>query len=286
MATLVSPQLRSVADAVVKKSGLSSAVLSGIVPDSRHLDNGGYHCSIKDLIRFGNGNDYSNTRIDDKGFNTQYGAAFDVTMSTADMKKAHKRVYAVWKDRSDPRRKYINAVNCWDGSGDAVRLDFKKNTAGYASPDHKWHTHNDMPRRYLLDPKAARAWISMYAGEGKATWIAREERPAAKPTESAPVKTPATKPVASTKPAAKPAPKVYKPGSRVLQYTPGKAVLKGEDVTFVQRFIGAAHAGAADGVAGAKFRAGVIWYQRMRGLKADGAVGAATWRAMGIKNAL
>jgi hypothetical protein len=281
MATLVSTQLRSVADAIVKKCGFSSAVLSGIVPDSRHLDNGGYHCSVEDLRKFSNQNDYSNIRVDDKNFNVRYGAAVDITMSKADMVKAHKRVYAVWKDRSDPRRKYINAVNCWDGSGDAVRLDFKKNTAGYASPDHKWHTHNDMPRRYLLDPKAAQAWISMYAGESKATWITREEKPAAKPTESAPVKTPV-----ATKPVTKPAPKVYKPGSRVLQYTPGKAVLKGEDAAFVQRFIGGARAGAADGVAGAKFRSGVIWYQRLRGLKADGVVGAATWRAMGIKSSL
>jgi len=282
MATLVSPQLRSVADAVVKKVGLSSAVLSGIVPDKRHLDNGGYHCSVEDLRRYGNGADYSNVRADDKNFNSKYGAAFDVTMSTADMKKAHKRIYAVWKDRTDPRRKYINAVNCWDGSGDAVRLDFKKNTAGYATDDHKWHTHNDWPRRYLLDPKAARAWISMYAGEGKATWIAREEKPpakpATKPTESATVK--------PAKPAVRPAPKVHKPGSRVLQYVPGKAVLSGEDVAYVQRYIGPARAGAANGRAGAQFRAAVIWYQRMRGLKADGVVGSKTWAAMGIKSNL
>jgi hypothetical protein len=281
MATLVSPTLRSVADAVVGKSGLPSAVLSGIVPDSRHLDNGGYHCSVEDLKRYGNGGDYSNTRVDDKNFNVKYGAAFDVTMSTADMKKAHKRIYAVWKDRSDPRRKYVNAVNCWDGSGDAVRLDFKKNTVGYASPDHTWHTHNDMPRRYLLDPKAARAWISMYAGEGKATWIAREEKPPTKPTESAPVK----KPVA-TKPATKPAAKVFKPGSRVLQYVPGKAVLSGEDVAYAQRYIGAKKAGPANGRAGARFRAAVRWYQDMRGLKADGVVGGKTWAAMGIKTNL
>lgn len=277
MATLASPQVKAVAAAIVGKVGLSSAVLSGIVPDSRHLDNGGYHCSVEDLKRFGNGGDYSNTRVDDKNFNIKYGAAFDVTMSTADMKKAHKRIYAVWKDRSDPRRKYINAINCWDGSGDAVRLDFKKNTAGYASPDHKWHIHGDMPRRYVLDAKAARAWISVFAGEGKATWIAREEKPAvaaAKPTGKAPV---------PVKPAVKPAPKVYKPGSRQLQYVPGKTVLKGEDVTFVQRFIGASKAGAATGSFGAKTRAGVIWYQRMRGLAADGVVGPKTWSAMGIK---
>lgn len=277
MATLVSPQLRSVADAIVGKCGLSSAVLSGIVPDKRHLGNGGYHCSVEDLRRFNNANDYSNSRVDDRNFNVKYGAAVDITMSTADMKKAHKRIYTVWKDRTDPRRKYVNAINCWDGSGDAVRLDFKDGKAKYASPDHKWHVHGDMPRRYVRDAKAARAWISIFAGETKATWVAREEK-AAGPAVA--------KPVTNTKPATRPAPKVHQPGSRQLSYIPGKAVLKGPDVTYVQHFIGTEKAGLADGVFGAKARAAVIWYQRMRGLEADGIVGAATWRAMWIKSNL
>lgn len=278
MATLVSPQLRSVADVVVKKCGLASAVLSGIVPDGRHLDSGGYHCSVEDLKRFGNGGDYSNVRVDDKNFNIKYGAAFDVTMSTADMKKVYNRVCRVWKDQSDPRRKYINAINCWDGSGDAVRLDFKANKAKFASADHKWHVHGDMPRRYLLDAKAARAWISVFAGEGKATWLAREESPlsSAKPVA---VVTPVP-----TRPAAKPV--AHVPGIRLLSYTPGRMVLRGEDVVFVQRFIGPAKAGPADGVFGARSRAAVRWYQGMRGLRVDGAVGGATWRALGVKSGL
>lgn len=287
MGTQVSPQLRAVADTVVKKCGLKTAVLSGIVPDTRHLDNGGYHCSVEDLRRFGNAGDYSNTRTDDKNFNIPYAAAFDVTMSTADMKKAYRRIYAVWKDKSDPRRKYFNAVNCWDGAGDAVRLDFKINLAKYASPDHKWHVHGDWPRRYVRDPKAARAWISVFAGETKASWIAREEKPPAPKPPSVPAQPIGTaQPVVNAKPPVKPAPKVHKPGSRLLQYKPGKTVLQGEDVAYVQRYVGPKQAGVANGVAGARFRTAVIWYQRMRGLKADGIVGAATWRAMGIKNNL
>jgi peptidoglycan hydrolase-like protein with peptidoglycan-binding domain len=53
----------------------------------------------------------------------------------------------------------------------------------------------------------------------------------------------------------------------------------------VQRFIGG-RAGTADGSFGARTRSAVIWYQRMRGLKADGVVGPATFRAMGVKNNL
>jgi hypothetical protein len=275
MATLVSTPVRAVADGFVHSCGYKSAVLSGIVPDERHKKNGGYHCSVDDLKAHGNGGDYSNTRPDDKNLNIQYGAAFDVTMSGADMVKSYKRVHAVWADKGDPRRKYINCVNTWDGSGDAVRLDFVVGTAKYASPDHKWHVHGELRRRYLGDPKAARAYISMLKGEAKATWIAREEKPAAA------VKPAPAKPVVKPKPAAK-----RVPGSRVLSYTPGKTVLRGDDVAFVQRFIGPAKAGPADGVAGAKFRAAAIWYQKLRGLKADGIVGAATWEALGVRNSL
>lgn len=273
MATLVSPVIRAIADGYVKTCGFASAVLSGIVPDSRHLANGGYHCSVEDLRAHGNQHDYSNTRPDDRDFNPKYAAAIDVTMSKADMIRHYKRFYAVFKDKTDPRRRYFNATNTWPGTGDAVRLDFVAGKIGRASDDHKWHVHDELKRRYLLDPKAARAKLSVAAGEAKSAWIAREESPA-KPGSAAPKPAPA-------KPAAR-----HAPGSRVLQYIPGKPVLSGEDVAYVQRYIGSAKAGPADGVAGAKFRAAVLWYQKMRGLKADGVVGHNTWMAMGIKNTL
>ena len=174
MATLVSPQIRWTADQYVNHCGYRSAVLSGIAPDSRHLDNGGFHCSVEDLRRFGNADDYSNTRPDDRNFNIQYGAAIDVSMSPADMRKHHARIHAVWADHTDPRRKYFNAVNTWDGSGDAVRLDFVTNTAKPATADHKWHAHDETRRRYLLDPVAARAKVSVWKGETKAQWLASQ----------------------------------------------------------------------------------------------------------------
>lgn len=275
MATLVSVPMRAVADGFVDDCGYASAILSGIVPDGRHLANGGYHCSVEDLRQFHNQDDYSNSRTDDRNFNIQYGAALDVTMSAADMKRHYKRVHAVWKDMSDPRRKYLNCVNTWDGTGDAVRLDFVANVAKYASPDHKWHVHAEVRRRYLLDPKAARAVLSVFAGESKAAWIAREDPPPVVvkppvPSVKPPVKTPAR-------------PKVHNPGSRELSYTPGKTVLKGADVAFVQRFVGANWMGPADGVAGARFRSGLKKYQAMRGLKADGICGPASFKAMGVK---
>lgn len=273
MGTQVSAPLRAIADGFVKTSGYPSAVLAGLVPDTRHLANGGYHCSVDDLRAHGNGGDYSNVRPDDKNFNPHYGAAYDVSLSAADMIKNYKRVYAVWKDASDPRRKYVNCINTWPGTGDAVRIDFVTGRIGRASDDHKWHVHGEIRRRYLLDAKAARAHVSMHAGESKAAWIAREET--GRPVPPA---------------AAIPVPPVpagtHAPGSRVLRYIPGKTVLSGDDVAFVQRFIGPDRAGTADGVFGARTRSGVIWYQQMRGLTGDGIVGHDTWTAMGVKNSL
>lgn len=178
MATLVSDELRWAADQIVNHLDYPSAVLSGIQPDRRHLDGGGFHCSVEDLIAHGNGGDYSNTRANDRGFNPKYGAAFDVSLSKTDMIKAYGRVHTVWADKTDPRRKYVNAINGWDGSGNATRLDLDVGVVKYASSDHQWHNHAEIHRKYVRDVKAARAVVSIYRGESKATWIAREESPA------------------------------------------------------------------------------------------------------------
>lgn len=294
MATLISATLRATAHGYVHDCGYPSAILSGIAPDQRHLDRGGYHCSVEDLRRFDNEGDYSNIRPDDHDHNVRYGAGIDISMGPADMRKHYARVYAVWKDHSDPRRRYFNCINTWPGYGDAVRLDFVANIAKRASDDHKWHVHAETRRRWVLDPKAARAQISVFAGESKAAWLAREEPPAVKPI----VKPPLPKPVAPTaplpgkgKPApvkvvpAKPAtpkPVVHKPGTRDLAYVKGKE-LQGADVRFVQLFIGRKRMGPPDGVAGPGFRDGVLWYQRMQGLRADGVVGDDTWRRLGVR---
>lgn len=175
MATLVSPQIRYVANAM--DNCRPSCVNSGIVPDQRHLDDGGYHCSVEDLIRYGNQKDYSNVRPTDKNQNIKYGAAIDTSCNTSDMVVIHNRVMAVYNDRTDPRRKYFNAVNCWDGSGDAVRIDFIANKISYATPDHKWHFHDETCRCYLLDWTMAYAKASVYNGETKAQWLAKNLRP-------------------------------------------------------------------------------------------------------------
>lgn len=170
-----------------------SAVMAGIVPDRRHLGSGGYHVCLVHLKSHGKLGDYSSSRPLDKtpkvtASGAGYSCAYDIGMSRADMIRTHTAVRTVWLDRSDPRRRFINAINCWDGSGNATRYNFQQNTAGYASPDHKTHVHGDAPRAYI-DPKhpehakAARAHVSVLTGESRAAWTAREE-PKPKPAAS------------------------------------------------------------------------------------------------------
>jgi glycosyl hydrolase family 25/putative peptidoglycan binding protein len=77
-----------------------------------------------------------------------------------------------------------------------------------------------------------------------------------------------------------PVPGVHKPGSRLLSYRVPN--LTGDDVLFVQKFIGPKRSGPADGVFGPLTRSGVFWYQNMRGITADGIVGPQTFANMGV----
>ncbi len=148
------------------ENSYSSAVLSGIVGDLAHKARGGYHISREDQ---GSSN-YSVTRYDDKLGPSDRAAAIDMTMSTADIIKCHKRLRAIWQNRSnDPRMKYINAWNGWDGQGDAGRYDVVTGSVTTATADHKWHIHLEIRRRYVNDMDAMRAILSMLRGEESLT---------------------------------------------------------------------------------------------------------------------
>jgi hypothetical protein len=67
---------------------------------------------------------------------------------------------------------------------------------------------------------------------------------------------------------------------RLVLRTPA---LAGADVRYVQKWIGAKRCGPADGKYGPQTVAGVKWYQGMRGVAADGIVGPATWRHLGVR---
>jgi len=148
----------------------TSAVLSGIVGDLAHAARGGYHISRQDQ----SSTNYSVIRADDKSGNgpSDRAAAIDMTMSTADIIKCHTRLRTFWKN-NDPRMKYINAWNGWDGEGDAGRYDVVKHTIGVASADHKWHIHLEIRRKYVNDMTAMKAILSMLKGEASATTPAK-----------------------------------------------------------------------------------------------------------------
>lgn len=74
----------------------------------------------------------------------------------------------------------------------------------------------------------------------------------------------------------------HPPGSRELSLT--DPPMSGEDVRYVQRWIGPTRTGGVDGVYGPHTRAGVLWYQAMRGIGVDGRVGRVTWRNMGVRS--
>lgn len=179
------PRMRSVVKAV--ESVRKSAVFAGIVPDSRHLKGGGYHVCLAHLEAYDNLGDYSSSRPADRPPKVTKGGegnscAYDIGLSRADMIRVHASVRAVHGDKSDPRRKYVNAINCWRGDGEAQRFNFQTGEVSWATPDHKTHVHGDAPRMYVdagrdqaEADKAGRAHASILCGESKSAWIAREE---------------------------------------------------------------------------------------------------------------
>lgn len=165
MSTLATANLKSLAKGWEDECGLNSAVLSGIVGDLAHKIRGGYHISRMDQPS----TNYSVVRPDDKSGNgpNDAAAAIDMTMSTADMKTATYRLISVYNNKSDGRRNYINAFNGWTGSGDAQRWDIYGNKQEFATADHKWHVHIEVRRRFVNDPAAMAAILSILKGEGQ-----------------------------------------------------------------------------------------------------------------------
>lgn len=127
------------------------------------------------------------------------------------------------------------------------------------------------PRAYHgANPHTKHAHFSARRGDGlrAGSWGVAAAFGPGKPPVKAPPK-PAGKPVA------------HPPGSRLLALR--EPVMSGADVVYVQRWIGERWCGAADGKYGPATVAGVKRYQRMRGLDADGIVGPATWRPLGVR---
>jgi peptidoglycan hydrolase-like protein with peptidoglycan-binding domain len=72
----------------------------------------------------------------------------------------------------------------------------------------------------------------------------------------------------------------HRPGSRDLQLADPH--LNGDDVGYVQRWIGERRCGRADGNFGPQTRDGVVWYQQMRGITPNGICDRQTWGQMRV----
>jgi hypothetical protein len=237
-----------------------SAVCSGIVGDARHARQGGYHIGRK----FQPGSNYSVVRPDDRsGRGPADGAsAIDMTMNGADMRLATARLANAYRNTADPRRKYLNAFNGWDGGKTALRFDVYARKIKTATSDHKWHIHLEQRRRYILDSVSNEAILSILRGDSVTTWL--------RSRGVVPQLGPGPKPIALKAPAF--------PG-RTLQRNdalrkPDPAVRQWQQR---MRDRGWTSIGPADGMPGEKFGRVVRAWQKTIRLPVDGKVGPKTW---------
>lgn len=263
MATTVAyPLIREVANGWEKL--YRSAVISGIVGDKSHAARGGYHI-CRACQSSGN---YSVVRVDDRqGMGpSDASSAIDMTMSRADMLLCTRRLLAVWNNKSDPRRKYLNAFNGWTGSGPAIRCDMVSGKRGTASSDHKWHVHLEIRRRWVRVGAMVVGVLSALAGESVAQYLK-------KIGVTATVVTPAAA-TGTAKASAAPA---Y-PG-RVLKRNDHQGKADAALKTWQARMIarGWKSLGTADGFFGARTESVVKRFQASCKLGADGAIGPKTW---------
>jgi hypothetical protein len=155
-----------------------SAVCSGIVGDLAHKKRGGYHISIEDQPS----TNFSVTRKDDKAppgdWPRNRASAVDMSMNKTDMKLCHTRLRNLWKNRAtDPRAKYINCFNGWDGTGTPGRYDMVDGSVEEASKDHEWHEHLERKRKYWNSRVATNAILSALRGETLAEYLGEDDLP-------------------------------------------------------------------------------------------------------------
>lgn len=259
MSTVAPPLIKKLAADWEDKCGFSSAKISGIVGDTRHAKQGGYHISRQDQP----GSNYSVVRPDDKGGPGNAASAIDMTLSAADMRLCTQRLVTVFNNPNDPRRKYINAFNGTLDSKNARRWDVYARKVKTATKDHLWHVHLEIRRCYVGSATAMAAILSALKGEAVTVFAGKVSSTA--PATS--IKAPST----GTPP---PFPGVLRRNDK--QGSPSGAV-KLVQVQLARRGV---PVGAADGFFGPKLESAVKGWQRRVGLGADGVIGPRTWPSM------
>ncbi len=296
MSTIATDELKWLANEWAKL--YKTAKFSGIVGDPAHQARGGYHIGRA----YQSKTNYSVTRADDKGGPSTAAAAIDMNLGQADMVQLHVFLRGLFNAK-DPRMKYVNAWNGWDGHDGAARYDVVRHSVDTATSDHKWHVHLEIRRRYVQDMTAMRAILSMLRRQSLADFLkgtapkpapAQIVKPVIVPTvkpgdTAAPaVKPPApvVKPVVLPKPATKPvvienkAPAFPLPASKFFD----KSTKYNASVKLAQRRLelrgwDLGKAGA-DGFFGDRTDEVVRQFQHEKHLAVDGKIGPATWRAI------
>lgn len=270
MSTVATAPMKVLARGWEKDCGYRSARCSGIVGDLEHRRRGGPHISRQDQPR----DNWSVIRPQDRPGNgpDDASAGIDMTMNTADMILCTQRLRAVWANKSDPRRKYLNAFNGYLGGANAQRFDIIALIISWATPDHKWHCHLELRRLYTLSMVAVKAILSALKGETVEQYlrsIGAAVSPARKPA-TPPAPTPAPKPAP---PKAPPYP------GRVLQRNDRQARADPAVRQWQQRMLqrGWRALGSADGFFGAKTESVVRQMQAHCKVAVDGRIGPVTW---------
>jgi hypothetical protein len=222
-------------------------------------------------------NDYSTRdRANQSGPGMTHASALDWTFPSAqrgDFSRINlytKRLVASSLDSKDPRLDLV--LFEFFGQADSDRhvegRDLLHDQDSTADDTHLWHLHFSFLRSRCADFHGMWALLTVLMKWDVTRWRGSVPVASTVPTTPTPVSTPAGLPS-------------YPPGSRTLRYVAAH-LMAGTDVAYVQRFIGPARCGPADGIAGPKFDAGTRWYQTMRGLPVDGVVAALVWHAMGV----
>jgi GH25 family lysozyme M1 (1,4-beta-N-acetylmuramidase)/peptidoglycan hydrolase-like protein with peptidoglycan-binding domain len=153
----------------------NSSKLGGI-----YANKPGYHNKRENLPA----SDYSVAQfaVDRQGPDDE-AAAIDWTFPSAqagdyrEISKFSKRLYAARNDADDTRTKYIREFFGQIDSDSTVEgWDYSKNRAASSDKSHLWHIHLSIHRKYVNDPLAMKAILSILKGESLDTVTANTGR--------------------------------------------------------------------------------------------------------------
>lgn len=139
-----------------------AATFAGIVGDSAHRREGGYHISREDQPA----DNYSISDFsDDRLGPSNLASAVDMTMDTVDMILVTGRLAAAWAVR-DPRLDAVRAFNGTLDGATARRWDtaYEPTQTSEATDDHLWHVHMEIFRRWADDETVMPGILSVILG--------------------------------------------------------------------------------------------------------------------------